>query len=482
MKRLHNIGDSRNGTEVLALDKRKKILLLSDDLRMSSGVATISRELVMGTVHQFNWIQLGAAKKHPEQGKFYDLSEDVLSNTGVPDPYVKVLPWSGYGNMDVLRQLINMENPDAILHFTDPRYWQWLYDGEHEIRQNVPIFFYAIWDNLPIPMYNRPYYKSCDWVGAISKQTYGIVKNLIQREDYSTWKANEDWQVSYVPHGINTDTYKKVEVPQEFKERILGKGRDYDFILYWSNRNIKRKQPGDVIYAFKLFREQLPEEQRDHVALLMHTQPKDPNGTDLYKVHADLAPECNVIFSESRLDQIELNYLYNLADCTINIAGNEGFGLTTAESVMAETMMITNVTGGLQDQCGFSWLSNGELVTAEEYVKLGSLHDRDEWKYKVSWGDWVYPIWSRVRTLSGSVPTPYIWDDKVDVKEVADVIHEVYRLTPSERNERGKKGREAFIQKLGLSHENMTKQLTYGMNTAIEKWTPRKRYELFKLK
>ena len=54
-------------------DKRKKILLLSDDLRMHSGVATMSREIVVGTAHKYNWFQLGAALKHPEIGKSYRL-------------------------------------------------------------------------------------------------------------------------------------------------------------------------------------------------------------------------------------------------------------------------------------------------------------------------------------------------------------------------------------------------------------------------
>ena len=44
---------------------KKKILLLSDDLRMSSGIANVSKQLVMGTVDKYDWVQLGAAIKHP---------------------------------------------------------------------------------------------------------------------------------------------------------------------------------------------------------------------------------------------------------------------------------------------------------------------------------------------------------------------------------------------------------------------------------
>ena len=48
---------------------KKKILLLSDDLRMSSGIATVSKELVTGTIDKYHWVQLAAAVKHPEKVK-----------------------------------------------------------------------------------------------------------------------------------------------------------------------------------------------------------------------------------------------------------------------------------------------------------------------------------------------------------------------------------------------------------------------------
>ena len=114
---------------------KKKILLLSDDMRMTSGVATMSKEMVIGTVDKFDWVQLGAAIKHPEFGKIVDLNNDVRNKTGVKDANVKIYPSNGYGNIERLRELISIEKPDAILHFTDPHYWQWLYDNEHEIRQ-----------------------------------------------------------------------------------------------------------------------------------------------------------------------------------------------------------------------------------------------------------------------------------------------------------------------------------------------------------
>ena len=458
--------------------EKKKILLLSDDLRMTSGIATVSKEFVFGTFDKFHWVQLGAAVKHPEQGKEIDLGDDARKQSGVEDASLKIIPWTGYGDANILRQLIMRHQPDAILHFTDPRYWKWLYEIESEVRENIPILFYHIWDDLPDPDYNRDFYESCDWLGCISKQTYGIVSR-VGKIDSETIKPLEDWQVDYVPHGINSNVYKPTEVPADFKKKVLG-DKDYKFVLFWMNRNIRRKQPSDVIWAFQKFRESLPEEDRDDVCLVMHTNPVDNNGTDLFAVADKIAPGADIKFSTDRVNQDQLNWLYNLSDCTINIAGNEGFGLVTAESVMAGTPIIVNVTGGMQDQCGFK--IDGKYVTADEYKEIGSLHDYRKWEDKVTHGEWVKPVWSRVQTMVGSVPTPYIIDDKVDVVEVSEAIRYWYDKSREERKEAGLKGREEFMGEMGLSAKNQNKCMADGIEKAIANFKPKDRYNLYKLR
>ena len=492
-EKVFNVGDIRYGHPVIPVEQRKKVILLSDDLRMGSGVATVSKELVLGWTHRFNTLQVGAAIKHPEQGKLLDVSSDLEKETGVPSASLKILPWDGYGNQDLIRQLINTEKPDAIIHFTDPRYWTWLYDMEHEVRQVCPILFYAIWDDVGSPpnfemdpLYNRNYYESCDWIGCISKQTYGMVRRLTTLENGMSWQPHEDWQVKYVPHGINSDSYYPTDVPTEFKNQILDDFQP-EFTIFWSNRNIRRKQPSDVIWAFKEFCEGINEERARKTCLIMHTQPIDENGTNLYEVATRINPLGKVIFSDKRLSVEQLNYLYNLADVTINIAGNEGFGLTTAESVMSGTPIIVNVTGGLQDQCGFT--KDGELFTSEDYVQFGTLHDWRLWEDKVQWGEWAFPVWSRVRTIAGSVPTPYIWDDKVDLTDVSQSIRNVYDLTKEERERRGLAGRESFLKSydnsengLGLSHSNMNQKMIDGIEETIQRWQPKKRWRTIKIK
>jgi hypothetical protein len=94
---------------------KKKILLLSDDLRMTSGIATMSKEIVLGTLHKYDWVQLGAAIKHPEAGKIVDINDDVRKRTGVEDANLKVIPYNGYGDMGILRKLINEEKNIIII-------------------------------------------------------------------------------------------------------------------------------------------------------------------------------------------------------------------------------------------------------------------------------------------------------------------------------------------------------------------------------
>ena len=165
---------------------KKKILLLSDDLRMHSGVATMSRELVLGTVHHYDWVQIGGAIKHPESGKIIDMREACKEVNGRDDNYLRIYPVNGYGDENLLFNVINLERPDAILHFTDPRFWQWLYAVEHQIRTKIPLTFLTIWDHLPYPQWNKPFYESCDALYSISKQTYNINKWVIGPEKCTT--------------------------------------------------------------------------------------------------------------------------------------------------------------------------------------------------------------------------------------------------------------------------------------------------------
>ena len=153
---------------------------------MYSGVATISRELVLNTLHHYDWVQIAGSIKHPEAGKQIDMCSAAQQQSSVKDAYLKLYPADGYGNEDMLMSVIDIEKPDAIMIFTDPRFWGWLFQIERKIRQTTPLTFLTIWDDLPLPQWNKPFYESCDSLFSISKQTYNITKWVLRPENCRT--------------------------------------------------------------------------------------------------------------------------------------------------------------------------------------------------------------------------------------------------------------------------------------------------------
>ena len=455
--------------------KKKKILLLSDDLRMHSGIATMSREIVLNSCQEFDWVQLGAAIQHPDVGKIIDISTELVKETGVEDASCKIYPYNGYGDARVLREIMFLEKPDAILHFTDPRFWGWLYQIEHEIRQEIPLMYYNIWDDLPYPYWNEPFYESCDLLMNISRQTQNIVKNVLQRN------PKEDWAVQWVPHGINEKHFFPIDpsMPEwndynKFQDEFKTTN-DVDFVIFWNNRNIRRKQPGDVILAFNHFCESLPKEKAAKCVLLMHTAIVDENGTDLMAVKNTCCPKYKVIFSNQPVDTKQMNYFYNIADVTVNIASNEGFGLSGAESVMAGTPIINNVTGGLQDHCRFQ-------TEDGEWIEFTSDFPSNHTGVVTQCGQWAKPVFPSNRSLQGSPMTPYIFDDRCKFEDVSEAIQYWYNMSREERKAAGRIG-HAWMRSTesNMSARRMGARMIECINTCLSNWTPRKKYSVYKV-
>jgi hypothetical protein len=199
---------------------KKTGLMLSDDCRMNSGISTECREILLGTLHKYRWVNIGGAIKHPEAGKVVDMSAAAAQATGVKDAYLKIYPIDGYGNEDILFAIMAVEKPDFIVHFTDPRFWGWLYQLERQIRSKIPLTYYTIWDDVPLPQYNRAFYESCDNLMAISKQTLNITKWVLRPDNccavdgwYDTTTGElVPWQINEFKPDINAVAQLKSEL------------------------------------------------------------------------------------------------------------------------------------------------------------------------------------------------------------------------------------------------------------------------------
>jgi glycosyltransferase involved in cell wall biosynthesis len=456
---------------------RKKILLLCDDIRMTSGISTVAREIVVGTAHTFNWVNLGGAINHPEQGQRMDISEDTNRIIGIDDASVFLYPISGYGSPEMVRQLLDLEKPDAIIFFTDPRYWIWLFQMENEIRKKIPMIYLNIWDDLPAPLYNKSYYESCDTLLAISKQTRNINEMVLGE------KAKGKI-IEYLPHGINEKMFYPVNeyMAEDFKklnekrDAIFGDDKP-EFVVFYNARNIRRKCTSDLVAAYSMFCDSIGKEKAKKCRLLLHTDPLDDNGTDLPAVINLLCdPEYQkVSFTGGRTSTYDVNLLYNLVDVTCLVSSNEGWGLSLTESMMCGKMIIGTVTGGMQDQMRFVD-ENGKWIDFNSDFPSNHFG-----KYKEH-GEWAIPVFPSNSSLVGSIPTPYIWDDRADFRDIAKAIQEVYEMSPEERQRRGMAGRE-WVQsdESCMSARKMCESAISIIQKTINTFQKRKNFELIKV-
>ena len=453
-------------------DERKKILLLCDDIRVHSGIATVTREVVLHTAHRYNWFNVAGAINHPEEGKMFDLSEDTNNQIGINDSSIHLTRSNGYGSPELIRALIKREKPDAIMLVTDPRYFTWLFNMENEIRKNIPIIYLNIWDDYPAPQYNEEFYESCDALFGISKQTVNINKIVLGE------KAKNKI-IRYLPHGLSNEYFKPMSPDREdfgqfleFKKNLL-QNKEYDFVLYFNSRNIRRKQIQDTLLAYRLFIEQLPLDERNKCAFILHTTPVDPNGTDIPAVVDYLDIEgFNILLSAGKLSSQQMGYLQNIADATILLTSNEGWGLALTESLLSGTPIIANVTGGMQDQMRFE-NENGDWIDFDE--DFPSNHRGTYKKH----GEWAFPCYPTSISMQGSPQTPYIWDDRCSPVDASNRIMELYKMDKEERVRKGMKGCEwANGKEAGFNSLTQANRFIEGVDELFKTWKKREKYEL----
>ena len=364
-----------------------------------SGVGIQTKNIIeaMLSTGKYSFVSMGGAIKHPKY--------DPIKTQQFGDDWL-ILPVDGYGTPDIVRSVVRSEKPDILWFMTDPRFWGWLWEIENEIRPLMPMIYYHVWDNYPYPDFNAPFYESNDMVATISKVTDDIVKTVAPNV-----------RSLYVPHAVNTEVFKPLspEGVAKFKEGAFGDRYDSDkFVFFWNNRNARRKQSGTLIFWFNEF---LKKVGKDKACLVMHTEVNDPNGQNLEAIIESLGiTNGEVFFSQQKVDFAQLAHMYNAADCTINIADAEGFGLATLESMACGTPIIVNMTGGLQEQVtdGEKWFGIGLEPTSKAII--------------------------------GSQQIPYIYEDRLSQELVVNAMLEMYNKTPEERKLMGLRGREHVMK------------------------------------
>ena len=373
--------------------QKKKILVIADSPLAPSGVGTQTKYMIESMLRtgEFSFYCLAGALKHPD----YRLQRI----NPYPDDWI-VHPVDGYGDKSLIRRLMNDLKPDAIWFMTDPRFYVWLWDMSAEIRTNVPMIYYHVWDNYPYPNFNKKYYDSNDMICTISKVTDDIVRTV-----------SPDVKCIRIPHTVDTNVFKKKSREEELRVRKTVSEENPDkMVFFWNNRNARRKQSGTLIFWFKEF---LDIVGHDKASLIMHTEPKDPNGQDLVAIMNELGlTDGQILLSTNKMPPEDLSNIYSAVDCTINISDAEGFGLGTLESLACQTPIIVNMTGGLQEQ----------VTDGEEWFGIG--------------------LQPSSKSVIGSQDVPYIYEDRLSKKDVVNAFLKMYNMTKEEREEMGRKGRK----------------------------------------
>ena len=400
------------------MTEKKKIFVISDHPLAPSGVGTQTKYFIEALLKtgRYKFICLGGAVKHN--------SYEPQKVEGWEDDWI-IYPVNGYGSPELVRSVLFNEKPDVLWFMTDPRFYGWLWAMENEVRTHCPMVYYHVWDNYPFPMYNKPAYDSNDVIVSISKVTHDIVNNVAPEvENY------------YLPHAVDSDVFRPLgdEEIERLKTKQYGEDKDR-FTFFWNNRNARRKQSGSLIVWFNEFAEKVGPE---NVRLIMHTDPKDPNGQDLAKIINDFGiDDGRILLSTEKVSPTILAAMYNMADCTINISDAEGFGLATLESLSCGTPIIVNMTGGLQEQ----------VTDGEEWYGIG--------------------IQPASKAIIGSQSVPYIYEDRISKENFLSALNQMYSMTANERKLIGMKGRSHVVS--SYNFDSFNKKWVKLMDNIVER-------------
>ncbi len=413
------------------MSKKIKVLTLGDHPLSPSGVGTQTKYVCEALLKsgKFQIFSLGGAIRHND----YRLA--TVDDWG--DDW-RILPVDGYGTPEMIRSLLRNEKPDILWMMTDPRFYEWLWLIENEIRSLCPIVYYHVWDNYPYPMFNKKYYDSNDHIATISKLTDDIVRNV-----------SPDIPVTYIPHAVSDELFFPLteEGRMDLRKSHLEKDDLDKFIVFWNNRNARRKQSGTLLWWWKEWLDE--RDLHTKAQLLMHTDPKDVHGQDLAAIVKELGLIENrqVMFSTTKVPIASMSMFYNISDVTVNISDAEGFGLATLESLYCGTPIIVNMTGGLQEQI----IGEG--------------------------GPFGVPLFPSSKAIIGSQQVPYIYEDRISKDHFKSALSNMYDMGPAERRKLGLAGLEHV--KKNYNFNNFNSQWVDLMTKVYEKngsWGNRRGY------
>jgi glycosyltransferase involved in cell wall biosynthesis len=318
-----------------------KVLAYMDSPTCATGFGTVSKNVLIGLYNT---------------GR-YDIDIFGINYWGDPHNYpFRIWPASTnqqkdpYGRQKAIDMLPQMDFD--ILFFLQDTF----------ILDFLPTLIPHLKTQRPKPFKSIVYYP----IDSILKPVWGknidVIDNLVAYCEFGkkeTLKVLPDRDIEVINHGVNTQEFfpRPDNEVEAFRKQYFGMQAD-KFILTNVNRNQQRKDIPRTIWAFKKFRESIPDS-----ILYLHMAMKD-QGWDLPGICESLELSMNkdIIFPQNfgpnQGYPIEiLNMLYNCSDAIISTTTGEGFGLSWIEAMATKTPVImpdnTTMTEFITDDRGY---------------------------------------------------------------------------------------------------------------------------------
>ena len=309
--------------------------------------------------------------------------------------YYQLHPNEAYGNAGSVEFYNNEIKPDVTAFLADSFMLKWIADKiTHEGKEitkrqklHGKTLFYFPFDSHDVYDGVVPVMEQMDIKVAMSKYAQNLLKTKAKIDSH------------YIPHGVDPVIYRPL--PKQIVKKVRDENKWGDkFVVGCIARNQSRKNLPALFKAFAEF----SKDKKDTV-LLMHCDPVDPQGTNLYDLAKKLGIESKVTYGMRRyslgVPEFKITLAYNMMDIHALSTTGEGFGLpiiesmacgvpnictnyTTAEELIGKNGELVNLAKGHPHIAG-QLNTDRALVDIDDMVaKMNKLYDNPELRKKYS--------------------------------------------------------------------------------------------------
>ena len=190
-------------------------------------------------------------------------------------------------------------------------------------------------------------------------------------------------RLQVIPHGIDTGTFYKLDIPKsELREKYFKSSKFNDSVIFLNaNRNQPRKRLDITMHAFSKFL------KGKDALLWMHCGNTDLNSMNISRLaeRYDIVEQVrftgnetgNITSAIQRIENEQVNIIYNLCDFGVNSSLGEGWGLCNTEHAATGAIQIVPAHSACQEL----FYDTGELInivaeyTLDDIMTIGKIPD-----------------------------------------------------------------------------------------------------------